>query len=93
MAKCHAAFESAARYEAQGDLKKGFDLLLRRAFPESENKSELLNKLIQSLRDYSQLARHENYPALHISRGEAEFTLITSLSLFSVISRRLAQAE
>lgn len=91
--KCAKAFESAAKYESSGDTKKGFDLLLNRAFPESNDKQSKLNDLIKSLRDYTQLGRHEQYPALHIGRSEAEMVLAVTLSLFSAITRRLTGHE
>lgn len=89
LTKCREAFESAAKYESAGDLKKGYELLLARAFPEEEAKRSLLNSLIKNLTDYAHLGRHAQYPALHIGREEAEFMLTASLGLFSMLSRRL----
>jgi hypothetical protein len=66
---------------------------LSRAFPESEEKRSKLNNLIRSVREYMHLGRHEQYPALHIGRSEAEMVLGVTLNLFSAITRRLSGRE
>lgn len=92
IAKCRSAFESAAKYESQGDVKRGFDALLARAFPEHEKKPSVMNDVIKALSEYAHtLGRHEQYPALQVWREEAEFVFTSTVSLFSLLSRRLKE--
>ncbi len=94
LAHCRQAFESAAKHESAGQVKKGFELLFERAFPESQNeeKRKALNHLIDALSAYAHLlGRHEQYPALHVSRDESEFGFRITLSLFSLLSRRFTR--
>ncbi len=93
LTKCRAAFESAAKYQGAGDTKKGFESLLEHAFGGDEKKQAALNGLIARLSDYAHIGRHEHYPAIHISREEAEFVFATSVSLFSLLGRRLVDND
>ena len=94
IAKCRDALESAAKYEAAGDVSKGFDLLFKRAFKGDESKPPLVDKIVHALRDHAnELGRHEQYPALPASRSEAEFCFATTVALFSMLSRRLVGEE
>lgn len=94
LAKCRMAFESAAKYESEGDTKKGFESLLSRAFERDQAKQDTTNSVIKSLSDYAHLlGRHEQYPALSVSREEAEFCFCAVVSTFSLISRLLAKAR
>jgi hypothetical protein len=94
LVRCREALESAAKYEVQsahqGNLKNGYGQLLGRAFPEHEAKPAELNDVMLKLNDFFHLGRHANYPALHVSREEAEFAYASTAGLFSMISRRLA---
>ncbi len=90
LAKCRAAFESAAKYEAAGDTKKGFESLLARAFKGEDKKRGALDGLIGKLSEYAHIGRHEQYPAIHIARDEAEFVYTATVSLFSLLSRRIS---
>ncbi len=90
LTKCRAAFESAAKYEATGAVKEGFMSLLARAFKDDDTKQSAVNGIIASLSQYAHIGRHEQYPAIHIAREEAEFVFTASVSLFSLLSRRLA---
>lgn len=95
LAKCRSALESAAKYESAGDVKKGFAALLSRAFENKDTvdakKQSALNDLITKLSDYAHLGRHEQYPAVHVGREEAEFIFATTVSLFSLLSRLMAK--
>lgn len=94
LVKCREALESAAKYESAGDTKRGFELLVARAFPDHESKRVAVSALIQKLSEYAHtLGRHAQYPAVNVTRAEAEFALATTVSLFSLISRRLAGKE
>ena len=88
-----AAFESAAKYEVEGDgVKQGFDLLLERAFGDHQARRRAVEAVIAGLRTHAnELGRHEQYPAVHVSRAEAEFAFASTVSVFSLISRCLAQ--
>ena len=91
LTKCRAAFESAAKYESNGDTQKGFESLLARAFKDDEKKKqETMNSVIKGISEYAHLGRHEQYPTLRIGREEAEFIFCTTASTFSIISRLLA---
>jgi hypothetical protein len=93
LAACHRAFESAAKFHAQGDnVRQGFDALLQSATG-NEDKRGTLNTLIKALREYAQFGRHENYPPVRITRAEAEFVLAATIAMFSLVSRRLARVE
>jgi len=94
IAKCRDALESAAKYEAAGDVSKGFDLLFTRAFKGDATKPPLVEKIVLALRDHANaLGRHEQYPVLPASRSEAEFCYATTVALFSMLSRRLVGEE
>ncbi len=90
LAKCRAAFESAAKHESQGDTKKGFESLLARAFAEDTTKQKSADDIIKALSAYAHLGRHEQYPAICIGRLEAEFCFNATVSVFSLLSRLLA---
>jgi len=90
LAKCRAAFESAAKHESQGDTKKGFESLLARAFAEDPTKQKSADDIIKALSAYAHLGRHEQYPAICIGRLEAEFCFNATVSVFSLLSRLLA---
>ncbi len=92
LTKCRAALESAAKYEATGDVKEGFERLLARAFKGDDKKREMMNSVIKGISEYAHLGRHEQYPAIHIAREEAEFVFTVSVSLFSLLSRRISSA-
>jgi HEPN domain len=93
LAHCYSACESAANRTAGGDDKKaGWRLLLEDAMPESEEKREAMDDLIFKLTKYTQVGRHEGLATVPVSREEAEFTLVTTLGLFSMLSRRLANS-
>jgi hypothetical protein len=78
----------------QGDnVKEGFNLLLQAAVPEHEDKRTALNGVMAKLSEYAHLGRHERYPALRITRAEAEFVVTATIALFSFLSRRLAKTE
>lgn len=103
LVKCREALESAAQHESaeasgketsdKRDIKKGFELLLSRTFPEHPSKKGAFDPLIQKLSDYTQLGRHAQYPALNITRAEADFAFTTTVALFSLIGRRLSGRE
>ncbi len=94
LVKCRAALESAAKYESKGDTKRGFEALFARAFPGDQEKQRVMNELTNSLSGYAHaLGRHEQYPAVHVSRAEAEFALVTTLGWISLIGRRLTGKE
>lgn len=90
LAKCRAAFESAAKHEFNGDTRKGFESLLARAFKGDEKKQNTMHSIIKGISEYAHLGRHEQYPVIHIGREEAEFLFCSTVSMFSMISRLLA---
>jgi hypothetical protein len=90
LAKCRAAFESAAKHESQGDTKKGIESLLARAFPDAPAKQTSADEIIKALSEYAHLGRHEQYPAICIGHLEAEFCFNATVSVFSLLSRLLA---
>lgn len=89
LTKCRAAFESAAKHESNGDTRKGFESLLARAFKGDEKKQNTMSSVIKDISEYAHLGRHEQYPAIHIGREEAEFIFCATVSTFSMISRLL----
>jgi hypothetical protein len=94
IAKCRDAFESAAKYEAAGNVAKGFDLLFERAFKADGVKPALVSSIVKALRDHAnELGRHEQYPALPAARSEAEFVYASTVAMFSMLSRRLTGEE
>jgi hypothetical protein len=94
LAKCREALESAAKHSAESDdIRAGFSLLLQEAFPESPVKQDAVNGFIRAFSTLAHLGRHAQYPALHISREEAEFIFTTSLGFFAMVSRRLSKPE
>ncbi|MHB8562411.1 MAG: hypothetical protein ACYDDA_00425 [Acidiferrobacteraceae bacterium] len=95
LAKCRAAFESAAQYESPNNTKLGFDKLLTRTFSSDSNgaKQKRLNGIIEALSEYAHLGRHEQYPSVAIGREEAEFIFSATVSTFSLVSRLLAHTS
>jgi len=90
LANCRKAFESAAKFEGNGDVKEGFQSLLNRVFPGEAEKLKLFDAAIRALSDVAHtLGRHEQAPALQVSREEAEFVFASTVSLFAMIGRRL----
>jgi hypothetical protein len=91
---CRAALEGAAKSQARSDnLKQGFDLLFASAVPEHSEKRKVLDAFVTDLSDYAHFGRHEKFPALQITRSEAEFVYTTTLGLFSFLGRRLSKLE
>jgi hypothetical protein len=94
LTKCRDAFESAARYEAAGDTKRGFDALLERAERGDARKRAPLNAIILALSDFAhQLARHEQYPEIGVSRSEADLCYASTVAIFSLLGRRMSGVE
>ena len=94
LANCRKAFESAAKYQGGGDLKDGFQTLLGRVFSGETEKHQLFDAVIGALAKLTHgMGRHEQAPALAVSREEAEFVFASTISLFSLISRRLVPNE
>lgn len=86
------ALESAAKHAdgGGGDVKVGFDLLTAGAFEAADPRAKLLDQQIKALKDYGNKAgRHEQNPALHNSREEAEFVYASATALMSFISRSI----
>lgn len=94
LAHCRAALESAAKAQARSDdLRIGFELLFAAAVPEHSRKRSALNDFVNALSAYAHLGRHESFPAMQITRSEAEFVYTTTLSLLSFLGRRLSKIE
>ena len=94
LAHCRAALEGAAKSQARSDeLRKGFDLLFAAAVPEHNQKRAVLDDFVKALTAYAHFGRHESFPALQITRSEAEFVYTTTLGLLSFLGRRLSKLE
>jgi hypothetical protein len=94
LAHCRAAMEAAAKAQARSDeVKKGFELLFSAALPEHAEKRKILSEFVQKLSDYAHLGRHESFPALQITKSEAQFVYTSTLGLFSFLGRRLSNME
>jgi hypothetical protein len=95
---CRVAFESLSRYEAPGrdNTKRGFELLLARAYPDSWHapRRERMNALIQELREFcGYFGPHIDVPPVHPTRAEALLALNTTASLLAALGRALSDAE
>jgi len=95
---CRLAFESISRYEAPGreNTKRGFDLLLTRAYPGEWDSARRagLDALIRSVRDLcSEVGSHIDSPPAHPTRAEALLVLSTSAALVATLGRALSDAE
>lgn len=93
LAKCREAIESAGKYEGQGNPKKGWEAIEEQCWPDEQPKQEAFNQLIMGLSEVLHGGRHAQYPAINVSRSEAEFAFITTSALFSMIGRRKAGKE
>ncbi len=94
LAHCRAALEAAAKSQARSDdPRKGFDLLFAAAVPEHSQKRAVLDDFVKALSAYAHFGRHESFPALQITRSEAEFVYTTTLGLFSFLGRRISKLE
>src|SRR5690606_22007723 len=94
LAKCRAAFEAAAKHQAEGKVPQGFQLLLERAFPGAAQRQELVDAIIARRSEYAHaFGRHEQYPTAHGSRAEAEFFFTTTVGLFGMLTRSIAAVE
>ena len=68
-------------------------MLFSAAVSEHKEKQTILNNFVKVLSDYAHLGRHESFPALQITKSEAEFVYTTTLGLFSFLGRRLSKYE
>ncbi len=96
MAECRRSFESIAQHHASGDSRRGYDLLLARAFVAAadEPKRALVVPLLRALNDFTQpLGRHATAPTIPVTRSEAEMVLSTSLAILSMVTRAIAANE
>lgn len=95
LSKLREALESAAKYSVASDqVRAGFEKLLYNAFPEDEKKRELWNDLVRSFSSLAHyLGRHEQYPVVALSRGEAEAAFTVGVAIVALISRRLAKQD
>jgi hypothetical protein len=96
MADCRRSFESIAQHHAPGASRRGYELLLERAFVGTgeEPKRALVSPLLKALDDFIQpLGRHAKAPPMAVTRAEAEFVLSTSIALLSMITRGIAANE
>jgi hypothetical protein len=86
LGKCYEALETAAKYAVQGEeKKKGFAILLDKAFPNEPDKAEYVDTVIAALNKFAHLARHGAYPVRHISQAEARFALKETLAVFELL--------
>lgn len=87
LGKCYDALESAAKYAVRGDDKrKGFEVLLERAFPGEADKATHLNAMIGALNQLAHIGRHAEYPKRHVSWAEARFGLVSTLAILEVLT-------
>jgi hypothetical protein len=87
LAKCYGALEAVAKYAVQDDdKKKGFELLLARAFRGETDKIKEVDALVRALNGFAHFGRHEGYPTRHISWSEARFGLVTTLAVFDLLT-------
>ena len=85
---CRQAFEAAAADIGQSsDKASNFPKLLDRVG--GGKKSERLNELVKSLSEYCHLGRHEDFPAVNVTREDARAMLRCSLSIFSLLGGRV----
>jgi hypothetical protein len=90
---CYAALEAAAKYKGSNNTKLGFDTIVAEAFPGDSKKGNTMNKLIQQVKDFAQLARHKDHPVPRITWAEARFILSTTLGVFEVLTTNPANWE
>lgn len=90
---CSAALEAVAKYKGNNNTKVGFDTMVAEAFPNEPKKAAAVNAMIQQIRDFTQLARHKEYPIPRITWAEARFILTTTLSVFEVLTNNPASWE
>lgn len=86
LGKCYEAFETAAKVAIQGnDKKRGFEVLLERAFEADSDKIGPISNIITALNAFAQCGRHAGYPKTHISPAEACFALKATLAVFELL--------
>jgi HEPN domain-containing protein len=84
---CRQAFEAAAADVGQtSDKSSNFQQLLDRVG--GGKKSEKLNEVVKSLSGFCQLGRHEDLPAVSITREDARAALRCTLSIFALLGGR-----
>jgi len=98
LTNCRLAFESASRYEAPGrkNTKRGFELLLTRAYPDGPNapRRAPMNSLVQVIRNFcDHFGPHIDAPPVHPTRAEALLALNATASLLAALGRALSDAE
>ena len=97
ISNCRTVFECLSRHEAPGrqNTRRGFDLLLERAYPgdlEAEHR-ERINALILELRKFFNFFVHVDKPRVHATRSEALLALNATASLVATIGSALDDAE
>ena len=98
LTNCRSAFESMSRYETPGsrDTKRGFDLLLARAYPAEwdAERRDHMDALIHSVRELcSEFGSHVGSPPVHPTRADAILVLSTTASLVATLGRALSDTE
>lgn len=85
---CRQSFEAAASEIGQtGDKKNNFEKLLSRVGPEVKNSR--LNEIIRSISEFCHLGRHEDFPAVEITREDARLMLRCTLSVFALLGGKI----
>ena len=72
---CYKALEGMAKIKAPNNVGAGFQTLLAETFPGEPNKAELINGVIQGVKDFAHFGRHEDVPPVNVSFDEARFIL------------------
>jgi HEPN domain len=84
---CRQAFEAAAAEVGRtSDKPSNFEQLLDRVG--GGKKSEKLSDLVKSLSEFCHLGRHEDFPAVCITREDARAALRCALSIFALLGGR-----
>ncbi len=90
--KCRKAFEAAAKAGGKTDLKAGFADLCRSAFTDHPEKPAVYDSVMGALGRFAhKLGRHEQMPAVPVSREDAEMMYAASVAVFSALGRASAK--
>ena len=85
MSNCRKAFEALIKDTAgKDDLSQGLDAFTR--LINQKDKAEQINALVKTFTQFLHLARHEQHPAVPITRGDAQLAIQVTASTLGYIA-------
>lgn len=90
---CYKALEGMAKTKAPNSVGAGFKMLLTETFPGEPNKAELINGVVQRVKDFAHFGRHEEVPPVIVSFDEARFILASTAGVMQLIATNVRSRQ